>query len=442
MKDVMRQGIYRIIYDMVKADYMITENEIDFMENICSEYGITEENREAALAMSFAEAVREVKKLTQKQSEHFIDLILRLTLSDGACYREEALLVMAIQLCINPLDKADIFSFPTSKMMLDHDQMLFLENGFDEDANAQIQEHYIHLLNTTRIGGFEFVYVPKVIEQLTAPGTQLLRRMVTHLAPPRTDEETDAIVESLSSLTTERMYREMLLGKLGIDLDITDPSIVVCVGFSEVNGGKLSNFLVIHLDEDITREIDKLIDDFIAIQHVPSINIRNNYISPNAFIYSGFYKIIFDIITHRKGVKSDLMIHPYNHRNVLTIRTSGSTSTTEDPLDIGPKESAFYIFLINETLQFGGFNTACTTALDIKYMEAAQKRFEKTYFELCNRDTAPDITNPEIRRPMLSKIKKAIENHPSLVQKMMFIPETNRNKLIKVHVERKHLKTA
>ncbi len=71
--------------------------------------------------------------------------------------------------------------------------------------------------------------------------------------------------------------------------------------------------------------------------------------------------------------------------------------------------------------------------------DAAQKRFETVYFELCNRDTAPNITIPEIRRPMLSKIKKAIENHPTLVQRMMFVPEVSKSKVIRVHVEKKHL---
>ncbi len=439
MKDITRQGIYRVVYDMVKADYLITEDEIDFMEDICKEYEITPEIREAALTMSFAEAIAELKKLTPRQSEHFINLIMQLTLTDGACYREEALLLMAITLCLNPRDNAEMYSVAVHKIMLDKNQVLFVENGFDPDVNEEIVEHYTHLVNAMRIGGFEFVYVPKVIEGLTATGTKLLRSVVTHLAPPRSEEETDAIVASIEGLTTERMYREMLLGKLGLDLEISEPSLVIRVGFSEVNGGRLANFMVIRLDEDVTAQVDKFTDDFLALQKSPTLTIRNNSISPNAFIYSGFYKIIFDLITYRKGVRCDLNVYPYNHKNVLTITTKSTTSTTEEPLLIGPKESAFYIFLIKETIEYGGFNIACNTALDIKYMAAAQKRFEKTYFELCNRDTAPDITNPEIRRPMLSKIKKAVENHPTLVQKMMFIPEVSKNKIIRVHVEKKHL---
>ena len=439
MKATTRQGIYRIIYDMVKADYIITQDEIDFMESICQEYEITDAEREAALAMSLAEAVGEISRMTPRQSDHLLELLHRLTQTDGTCYREEALLLTAITMCLNPLGTTEMFSVAARKIMLDKNQVLFVENGYDSDANQQICQHYSHLVNAMCIGGFEFVYVPKLVEQLTSAGPRLLHSVVTHLAPPRSEAETAAIVESIQSLTTERMYREMLLGKLQLDLEVTAPSLIFRIGFSEVNGGRLANFIVVRLDADITAQIDTFIERFLAMQKTPTLTVRNNSISPNAFIYTGFYKIIFDLITYRKGVKCDLNTYPYNHRNVLTITTRSGADSREEPLPIGPKESAFYVFLIRETIDHGGFATTCDTPADVKRMEAAQQRFEKVYFELCNRDTAPDITNPEIRRPMLSKIKKAVENHPSLVQRMMFIPEVSKSRVIRVHVEQKHL---
>ena len=39
------------------------------------------------------------------------------------------------------------------------------------------------------------------------------------------------------------------------------------------------------------------------------------------------------------------------------------------------------------------------------------------------------------------KIRKAIELHPTLVQKMMFLPETTAGKVIKVHVEKRNIVT-
>lgn len=440
MKDTTRQAIYRIVYDMVKADYLITQDEIDFMENICSEYDITNELRCEAMNMSMADAVKELGGLSIKQSEKFKKSLHELTLTDGTCYREEALLLMALDACMQQNDNAEVASVPWGEIMLDTNQVLFIENGFDEDMNEYICRHYMHICNTLRIGGFDFVYIPKVIEQLCSTSDRLLSDVVSHLSPGRSQEETQQIVASIKGQTTEKVYRELLLGKLGFDLEINEPSIIMRIGMSIVNGKRMSNYVVIRLEEDkCATQLDLLIDEFLAMQKSPTLTIRNNAVSSNAFIYNGFYRVLFDLITYRKGVRCDLNVYPYNHKNVLSITTKNSEETTEEPLFIGPKESAFYIFLIKETIDFGGFNIACNSALDIKYMASAQKRFEKIYFDLCNRDTAPDITNPEIRRPMLSKIKKAVETHPTLVQKMMFIPEISKNKVIKVHVEQKHL---
>lgn len=419
---------------MVKADYLITEDEIDFMEHICNEYDITNDLRDEALNLTLADASKELCNLTIKQSQQFMSMLQHLTLTDGTCYREEALLLTAIGLCMEPGDKAEIVSVPWGEIMLDSNQMLFIENGFDTVTNDYIQYHYSHIVNSLRIGGFDFIYIPKMIEHLTSTGPELLRSVVTHLAPRRSEEETDSIIASIKGQTTEKMYREILLGRLGFDLDISHPSFLTRIGFSIVNGKRMSNYLVFRLEEKAATQIDILMDRFLAMQKSPTLTIRNNSITPNAFIYSGFYRILFDLITHRNGVRCDLNVYPYSHDNVLTISTTSGKETTETPLLIGPKESAFYIFLVRETIQHGGFRLQCNTAQDIKYQEAAQKRFEHIYFELCNRDTAPDITNPDNRRPMLSKIKKAIEQHPTLVQKMMFIPEVSKSKVIKVHV--------
>ena len=440
MKDLTRQGIYRLVYDMVKADNLITQDEIDFMENICEEFKITIDIREEALNLTLAEAMREVKNLSVRQATQFLQLMQQLTLADGTCYREEALLLIAVTLCMDIKETAEIVSVLHTDIMIDKDQVIFIENGYDAEVNSYIITHYSHIVNSFRIGGFDFIYIPKVIEQLCSSGDKLLYSVVEHLAARKKKEENVSIVNSIKGQTTEKIYREIILGKLGYDIDITEPSLLLWIGSSIVNGRRMANYLVLHTEDKIATQIDILMDRFLALQKSPILTIRNNSVSPNAFTYSGFYRILFDLITYRKGVRCDIIVHPYAHKNVLSIRTSSGNETDEQLLNIGPKESAFYVFLINETIKYGGFNIACNSPSDIRYIEEAQKRFEKIYFELCNRDTAPDITNPEIRRPMLSKIKKAIETHPTLVQKMMFSPEVTKRKVIKVHVGEEHLK--
>jgi hypothetical protein len=169
-------------------------------------------------------------------------------------------------------------------------------------------------------------------------------------------------------------------------------------------------------------------------QNSMSFIIRNNVMTEDCFVYSGFYRTLFDLMTYRQGASSKLLVHPYNHKNVLTVVTHTINGETETPLEIGPKESAFYVFLINETKRYGGFNVSANNAADIKFLGEAQRRFEDVYLSLASREVAPDITNSEIRRPMLSKIKRAVEQHPDIIQRMTFLPETTKDKVIKVHL--------
>lgn len=439
MRESVRQGIYRILYDMIKADYLVTEDELDFMDSICSTYEIGTPERERAMQMSLAQAMLEIQHLTLRQGQQLMDVLEQLVTKDGTCYREEALLLLAIQFTLSPTEETQVLSMPHQAHMIDADQVLFIENGFAPQANEQISQHYIHLLNTLRIGGFDFIYVPRMVEHLAPRESHLLGKVVSHLAPPRSQAETEAIVASVCNLTTERVFREILLGRLGFDIQIDEPALLLRISQSEVNGDVLDNFLVLRLQTDITLHIDQFVDRLLSMLKSPTLSIRNVSLSPCAFVYSGFYRVLFDLITYRRGIHCLLHIHPHRHGNILAISQQGETQGEALPLDLGPKESAFYIFLIEETLQHGGFNTAASTPADLQYLQQAQERFRQIYLRHCNRDQAPDITNPEIRRPMLSKIKRALQQHPLLIQPMMFVPEVSRRSLIRVHVERRHI---
>jgi hypothetical protein len=425
---------------MIKADQLISSNEIEFVKLLCQKYAITSEMRETAMELSLQESMEELMQLPAGQQKTLFEDAAKLTLSDGTCCREEALLLLAMHECMNTGAGASIVSVPWGDIMLDNSQVLFVENGYDTTRNEAITTHYTSLYNSFRVGGFDFVYMPKVVEQLTAT-ENLLNDIVFYLAPTGSDAEADAVAQSIRTLTTESLYRELLIGKLGFNINLDEPSFVMRIGFSMVNNMRMANYLVVPLTTEPQTQVNDMMTSFMNYQNQSSFVIRNCTVNSNTFVYAGFYRTLFDLVTYRQGASCTLQVHPYNHKNVLSILTVTPQSETDVPVNIGPKEAAFYIFLIDETINYGGFPTSLTTAGDATRMKEAQKRFEKTYFSLCNRETAPDITNADIRRPMLSKIRKAIELHPTLVQKMMFLPETTTGKVIKVHVEKRNIVT-
>ena len=432
MRDLARQGIYRIIYDIIKADSIIVRHEIDAIKRLCDKYGITPKHRMASMNLSLAEAVKEVQSLTIGQVEELHRDISQLIMADDACSREEALLLFAIMKAID--GKCEVVSVPWGEIMMDNSQLLFIEEGYDEAVNEYIETHYNTIVNTCKVGGFDFVYIPKLAKVFASQS--MASDLFFYFSPTATIEEAKRIADNTCNVTTSIVYRELLVGKMGFRMDVANPSLLFRVSFSVVNGQRMANYALINTDSDMLVQLEGIVSELQRLQNDNTLTINNINVRQDAFIYNGFYRTLFDLLTYRKGAKCELVVRPYSHGNVLSVCTTTLESETEQPLDLGPKESAFYVFLIKETQEYGGFRIDMQTREDLVYLSEAQKRFEETYFSLCNRDTAPDITDAGIRRPMLSKIHKAIENNDIIVQRMMFMPEVSRDKSIKVYLDK------
>ena len=432
MRDLARQGIYRIIYDIIKADSIIVRHEIDAIKLLCDKYGITPKHRMASMNLSLAEAVKEVQSLTIGQVEELHRDISQLIMADDACSREEALLLFAITKAID--GKCEVVSVPWGEIMMDNSQLLFIEEGYDEAVNEYIEARYNTIVNTCKVGGFDFVYIPRLTKVFASQS--MASDLFFYFSPTATIEEAKRIADNTCNVTTSIVYRELLVGKMGFRMDVANPSLLFRVSFSVVNGQRMANYALINTDSDMLVQLEGIVSELQRLQNDNTLTINNIIVRQDAFIYNGFYRTLFDLLTYRKGAKCELVVRPYSHGNVLSVCTTTLESETEQPLDLGPKESAFYVFLIKETQEYGGFRIDMQTKEDLAYLSEAQKRFEETYFSLCNRDTAPDITDAGIRRPMLSKIRKAIENNDIIVQRMMFMPEVSRDKSIKVYLDK------
>lgn len=422
---------------MIKADSIITRQELDVIKSLCDKYGITPKHRLAAMSLSLAEALKGVDGLTVSQVKALRNDITQQIMADNNCDRTESLMLFALSQAL--YGKCEVVSVPWGEILMDNSQLLFIEDGYDEPVNEYIQSHYNTIANTCKVGGFDFVYIPKLTQAFASQS--ISTDLVFYLSPTNTEEEARTIAGNMCNVTTAMLYRELLVGKMGFRMDVSSPSILFRFSLSVVNGQRMANYALIKIEGDILAQLEDIISQLQSLQSSSSITINKIDIREDAFVYSGFYRTLFDLITYRKGAKCELVVYPYSHRNVLAVRTTTTDSTTEQPLQLGPKESAFYVFLIRETREHGGFHTAPRSKDDIAYLGEAQKRFEDTYFSLCNRDTAPDITDAGIRRPMLSKIRKSIEECEQIVQRMMFLPETCKDKSIKVYLSSMLLST-
>ena len=89
----------RIISDLIEADFIVEESEMDFFEDIISKNGlnISESMLVEAKKMDLAKAVSILKELDSERREQIIGCLKDLALSDGTCVPLEAIQIFALE---------------------------------------------------------------------------------------------------------------------------------------------------------------------------------------------------------------------------------------------------------------------------------------------------------------------------------------------------------
>jgi hypothetical protein len=422
MKDSIKPAFTRWLTDLMKADKIIALGEIEYLEQMCQEFSISQIDIEKSLGLSLAESCNILStQLKLKERTKIIHKLKELSLSDGACAREEALLLIALSYCMEEetREKSRMFSFKSANIDFEDSQVLFIEPNEDEEVNTQIRKNIKTIINAFRIGGFDFIYIPQIADHYKSTNRTLLNKIIKYLAPTLTDEETHNVLEVISNMTTRYFKNEILQEKLDIKISVKRPSLMFKIGNSYVNGEKMTDFLVLDIEKDIVDQISQFIDIFMEYQRCPTIIIKNYQDVGGDFVYSGFYKTIFDLVTYRKGTRCTLVINTDKRKGRLEVINKMTSN-----LEIGLAETAFYVYLIIESIS----KKRCVTFINQgnKSLREIQKRYEKVYSSFVgSRDNVPNITESGTRNRMLTKIREAINKNDYLLEKQIFLPNTN-----------------
>lgn len=420
MNSTEKQSFIRLLLDLIKADKIIALEEISKMKEVCAKYNIDRYDIENSLNVSLSEACKCLSNSRRSLRRDLLKVLKDTTIADGACSREEALLLIAIKYCLdnNTRQRCRIISHPSQNIDFEDSQVLYLEKRMDNTTNAFIKNNYFNIINAMRVGGFDFVYIPKIAEHYRNTDEELISNIIEYLSPTLSRQETIRVNKTISNMTTRYFKNEILKEKLGLQLDLRRPSLMIKIGNSHVKGDKYSDFLLIELASDILSEITAFVELFLEYQRSPLISIRNFADIKGNFVYTGFYKTIFDLITYRKGARSQIVIDPMHRNGQLLIE-----NTDSEYMKLNSSQTALYVFLICESLSSRKgvrFVGRGRTSLD-----EIQERFEKIYRKFSSRESAPKIIDETTRNPLMSHIRSKIEACKVLTEKNMYIPKSD-----------------
>ena len=318
-----RTAIARIISDMIKADNIIEESEIKDMKSLMLNYAITHQEMNDARKIRLTDAVSILKELSLKDRKAFFDKIYSIAMSDNICVPREALLLIALQYCLiesnrrtdngKHLPQPYLISCPTGEASFNDQYMVYLESSYNEDRNAELMRHFRLLVTITRLYGFNFIYIPKMVEEFRGMNEQYVKDVISYMAPNLDESFISQVYNRLCNMTTVDFFRNVLYERLQVKtLHNTPPSLLINIGTSVVPycsiGGTVqyyTEFLCIPISIDILSLVDEILGFYQSKVSIRQSITLND--SKGQFKYFGFYKALFDFLVAPPPIAPNLI---------------------------------------------------------------------------------------------------------------------------------------
>lgn len=429
-------AVARIFADLIKADRIVDTGEMGCWRNICDKYSIDRDARIEARSMSFADALNVVcRSGIQGFKENLLGDCRHMTVSDGFCTHSEALLITALSTMLESELSfgGEVISIPRANFNIDIATALYIENGYDPETNEAIIANYRSIFKEFQLAGFHFVYIPKIIEHYRNTDPVLFKDILSFLAPAMSDAGIDNAYKSLKGMSTGVFCKDLLCNKCGItELRNTLPSILIKIGNNYVGEVQYANYLKINLDDDIVTTVHAFVDRFSGMRRSDIYVVNASEERDNQFHFHGFYKQLLDIFLVRRNIRSAIHINPYKEEIIFPDIDTKATG-------LHRRERALYALLLcqgGEGINFSMPESAETLKRYNRRMRRIQQRYAIIYEMFGGeKESAPDLSIPEIRRPIVSCLKRSLRNLQGLYNPEDYNIIKNADESISVHVE-------
>lgn len=430
-------AIARIFADLIKADRIIDTGEMECWERVYNKYSIDKEIETEARSMSFSDAMEAIcNSGEQGLKEDLLGDCRSMTVSDGFCAHSEALIMITLMLMLDPDQpfRVETFSIPKANFNIDLATALYIESDYDVATNDAIKNNYRSIFKEFQLSGFHFVYPPKIIEHYRETDPKMFRRILSFLAPSMSDAGIDNAYRSLMDMTTAVFCKDLLCNKCGItDLRNTYPSLLIKIGNSDVGEDPYANYLKIEVDEDILTTVQMFVDRFCEMLHSDVYVVSTSEERDSQFHFHGFYKQLLDIFLIRKNIRSRIIIDPYKEEISFPDIDAKATG-------LHRRERALYALLLCSGADGLNFNQPKSGEGLAKYnrrMSRIQAGYRAIYTMFGGAgDSAPDLSEPTIRRPIFACLKRSLRNLPSLYNPEDYNVTKSRDGIFWVNVDR------
>ncbi len=203
MKALERAAVARILIDLIKADKVIDSREMKLYSELKTRHSISKEDEIEAYTLTLGKAIEILKELPTATLKELIGEFEEMTMSDGFCAREEALLMLSLTMCLELEDQEnDVISTVIEETWFDERQVLYIESHHDKEVNFGIQSNHRAISRELKLCGLEFVYLPHILHHYITTPKELLKEVVSMLSPSLSDSAINELLTKIKLFKT------------------------------------------------------------------------------------------------------------------------------------------------------------------------------------------------------------------------------------------------
>ncbi len=425
-----KSAIARLLSDFINADSIIDAGEIGALNRLYRKYNIDEQDRINAQSVQFSDAVTELMQMTFEQRRELIDSLKEMTMSDGKCVPQEAMLLMAVDYCLGverPVKMdAMVLSAESLGVLFDRTKVIYVESRYNDALNEEIKQNLRYIESELKVIGMDFVYMPSVSEDFRNMSDDYLRKVIAYLSPGVKEEKRESIYESLCNITTYGFCEKLLARKLGLNvMRRIEPSLLVTLGVTtkpfvnEEDGSVVqksyNQFLCLRIGDGVMNAVNAFVDRYKEIIDV--LNTTLSFSSRNRIAYFGFHRSLFDMMLY-SGRKQECTLLYDVKTGVLKFRE------LDEVVNLSRKVKAVYLAMLQQSMQ--------NADRKMRLNERTLGVFREIYYDMGCDDTddvSIDLTGA------LTRIRGELTKHTKVQNLDCFIPERGKNSVVTTNVD-------
>ena len=444
LERIQRIALARILSDLIEADFIVEEDEMESFDKIKNEkdFNITISMLSEAKTKTFAEAISILQTIRDEEKKKYIkEKLYEMSLSDGSCVPLEALQIMAVRYALE--GKGQVFSIPSGSSFIENMKVLYIENEDNTETDTYIHRHYRAISNEFRLAGFNFVYIPQIVDDYKQIRGEYLQKVIKYMIPTLQEHKVEKIQQDLCSMTTSRFSYELLFKKMGINMLSSKPAFLFKIGESAVadksgvddmERNLFSNFLLVPISVDEVssyKEKRTILDSVVDLMDSYRKMVSGKLIIENQplrkkFLYYGFHRSLFDLIAYGKERENyKLIINLNNRAKPVVLRPidaepdNASEYEKDLVVDLTPQPYTLYILMVYTSLLEKNLDWT-----DFPTRNETKKQILEKYNAIYRMISKGNYSSDYRDKTHVSRIKKALKAHDSIVTNIdLFIPD-------------------